>query len=133
MRRALALAACVVVAGAGCRGEQGPVAGELSVRLAAARPGDRAIFFRVVGRLHAVTLAPGSGYRVFADTSANGDTAHVVVVAPGGSGLAAGELARIRVDDTRKVSSYTARVLDVAATSYANRDSAGVTLTVVRP
>jgi hypothetical protein len=103
------------------------------VRLAVARPGDRAIVFRVVGRLHAVTLAAGSTYRVFADTSANGDTAHVVVVAPAGSGLVAGELARIRVDDTRKAADYTAQVVDVAATSYANRDSAGVTLTVVRP
>jgi len=133
MKRVLALGVCVVAAAAGCRGEPGPTAGELSVRLAAARPADRAIVFRVTGRLHGVTLAPGSPYRVFADTSANGDTAHVVVVAPAGSGLAAGEVARIRVDDTRKATSYAARVLDAATSSYANRDSAGIVLTIVRP
>ena len=132
MRRALALA-CLAAAAAGCRGDQGPTAGELAVRLATARPGDRAIVFRVTGPLHAVTLPAGSAYRLFADTSANGDTAQVVVVAAAGTGLAAGEVARIRVDDTRKAASYAVKVLDVATNAYANGDSAGVVLGVVRP
>jgi hypothetical protein len=133
MRRALAVAACVAAAGMGCRGEQGPTAGELSVRLTASRPSDRAIVFLVTGRLHAVTGAAGSTYRVFADTSANGDSAHVVVVAPAGSGLGAGELARLRVDDVRKAADYTAVVVDVATASYLNGDTSGVSLTVVKP
>jgi hypothetical protein len=133
MRRALALAACMAAAGMGCRGEQGPTAGELSVRLAAPLPNDRAVLFVVTGRLHGVTAGAGSAYRVFADTSGDGDTAHVAVVAPPGSGLDAGEVARVRVDDTRKVASYAVRVVDAATASYRNGDTSGVVLTVVRP
>ncbi len=133
MRRALALAACVAAAGAGCRGEQGPTAGELSVQLTVARPNDRAVLFQVTGRLHGVAVAAGSAYRVFADTSVDGDTAHVVVVTPAGSGFAAGEVARIRVDDVRKAASYAVSVVDVATATYLNGDTSGVSLTVVIP
>jgi type IV pilus biogenesis protein CpaD/CtpE len=135
MRRWLALAVVVAATGggAGCRGEQGPVAGELAVRIATPRSGDRAIVFVVTGKLHGVTAPPSSAYRVFADTSANGDTAHVVVVAASGSGVVAGEIARIRVDDVRKATGYLARVIDMAAASYGNGDTSGVSLTVVRP
>ena len=80
-----------------------------------------------------VNAPSGSSYRVFADTSADGDTACAVVVAPVGGGIAAGELARIRVNDVRKVASYTARVADAATAAYIVGDTAGVTLTVVKP
>jgi len=129
----LALAAVVALTGSACRGDQGPVSGELAVRLATPRSSDRAVVFVAIGKLHGVTAAAGSGYRVFADTSDNGDTAHVVVVAPSGSGVAAGEIARIRVDDTRQVRNYSARVIEVAAANYLLSDTSGVALTVVRP
>ncbi len=74
-----------------------------------------------------------ASYRFFAGTSADGDTTHVVVVAPVGSGLAAGELARIRVDDLHQAGSYTARVLDAATATYAVGDTAGITLSIVKP
>lgn len=125
----VALAAAAV---AGCR-DQGPGAGELSVRLGAPRPADRAIQFVVTGPLHGVSAPSGTSYRVFADTSADGDTAHVVVVAPAGSGIAAGELVRIRVNDVQKAGSYAARVVDAATAAYGIGDTAGVTLSVVKP
>ena len=132
MRRVLLPA--LLAAAAACRGETGPNAGDLAVRLNAARPGDRAIVFVVTGHLHAVSApAGGVSYRVFADTSADGDTARVVVVAPVGSGLPAGEIARIRVDDTRKAGSHTARIVDIATAQYAVGDTVGASLTVVRP
>jgi hypothetical protein len=133
MRRALAVGVCVVVALAGCRSDQGPLAGELSVRLTTPHVGDRAVTFVVTGRLHGVTAASGSAYRIFADTSADGDTAQVVVVAPAGGGLVTGEVARVRVDDTRQFRRYAARVLQIAASNYFLADTTGVSLAVVKP
>jgi type IV pilus biogenesis protein CpaD/CtpE len=133
MKRWLVLAAVVAVGGVACRGDQGPTSGELAVRLVTPRSGDRAVVFVVTGRLHGVTAPAGSAYRVFADTSVAGDSARVVVVAPSGSGVVAGEIARIRVDDVRKAATYLARVLDVATASYLNGDTSGVSLTVVKP
>ncbi len=133
MRRWLALAACVVVAGTGCRGDQGPVGGELSVRLVTPRNTDRGVVLVVTGRVHGVSAPAGSTYRVFADTSDNGDTAHIVVAAPQGSSVAAGEIARLRVDDTRQYRSYTARVLALATATYEVSDTAGVSVSIARP
>ena len=113
MKRLLILAAAAAVA-AGCRGEQGPVAGELSVRLATPGSGIRAALFVVIGPAGAVTAPSGSGYRVFAQTSGD-DTTRIVAVAPAGSVLVAGELARIAVNDTRQYRKYSARVLALAA------------------
>jgi hypothetical protein len=133
MRPWLALAAFVAITGAGCRGEQGPVSGELAVHLVTPRSSDRAVVFLVAGKVHGVTAPPGSTYRVFSDTSSRVDTARVVVVAPSGSGVAAGEIARFRVDDTRQVRNYAARVIGLAAATYLLSDTSGVSLTVVRP
>jgi hypothetical protein len=124
----LALAAALL---AGACSSDAPVSGELSVRLTTPHFGDRAILFSLSGRQHGVTAA--SGYRVFADTSAGGDTTHVVVVAAQGVGLAPGEIARIAVDDVRRAGSYAARVTDLAAANYGAADTAGVSLKVVKP
>ena len=126
---ALALAACA----ASCGGEQGPVAGELAVRLVTPRATDRAVAFFVVGRQHGVTVASSSTYRLFSTSSAAGDTTWITIVAPKAGGLAAGELARIAVDDTRRAGSYLVRLSDVAAADYGVGDTAGVSLRVVRP
>lgn len=134
MRRlGLALAATLLATAAGCSGDQGPVAGELSVRLATPRSSDRAILFTVLGRASEVTAAAGRGYAVFTATSAGGDSTSVVVAAPAGGGLAAGELARVAVPDVRKVAAYAVRLVDVAAGTYADGDTAGVSLSIVRP
>jgi type IV pilus biogenesis protein CpaD/CtpE len=133
MRRCLALAALVAVTAAGCRGEQGPVSGELAVRLVTPRSSDRAVEFLVAGKLNGVTAPAGSAYRVFADSASGADTTRVAVVAPSGSGLVAGEIARFRVNDTRQVLHYAARVIALAAATYELADTTGVALTVVRP
>ena len=131
MRRALALAA-VAVLGAACRND-GPVGGELAVRLQTPRPTERGIQFVVTGRAHGVTAPPGASYQVFADSSSDGDTSYVIVVAPAGSGLLAGDLARIRVSDARSVAGYSVRAVALASSSYAADTTLGVVLQVVRP
>ncbi len=123
----------LVVAVAACAGEQGPVAGELSIRIATPRATDRAIMFVLTGAQSGVTASPGSGYLVFAGPSTEGATTRIVVAAPAGSGIAAGEVARISVADVRKASSYSAKLEDVAAATYAVADTAGVSLSVVKP
>ncbi len=124
----LALAAAV----AGCS-DQGPVAGELSVRLTTSRTTDRAVLFKVVGKLHGVTAGTGASYRIISDTSATGDTAWVAVITPQGTGLAPGEIARITVPDTRMAGSYQISLTEAAASDYSVGTFAGITLTVVKP
>lgn len=131
MRRALGMLALAALFG--CHGDQGPVAGELSVRLATPRSSDRAILFRVIGAQHGVTAPGGSSYRMLSDTSAAGDTAWIAVIAPQGGGLAAGEIARVAVADVRKAGDYEIVVSDVAAADYSVGNTAGVSLTIVRP
>ena len=133
MKRWLALAALLAASGPGCHGDQGPAGGELSLRLATPRNGDRAVMVVVNGRVRGASAPSGSGYRVFADTSADGDTAHVVVVAPRGSAVIAGEIARLRVEDTRKYRTYTARVLTAATATYDLADTVGLSVTIVKP
>ena len=132
MRVLLVVAAAAALV-AGCRSEQGPVSGELSVRLATPRVGDRGIQFVLIGPAQAPTAPTGSGYRVFSDAAAGADTTHVVVVAPPGTGLVAGDIARIAVSDTRQVRSYAAQVIALAAPNYGLADTTGVSLSVVRP
>jgi type IV pilus biogenesis protein CpaD/CtpE len=132
VRRAPALLVLATAALVGCS-DQGPVAGELSVRLATPRSTDRAVLLSVVGRQHGVTAGTGSSYRVVSDTSATGDTVWIAVIAPQGSGLAAGEIARLVVPDTRRAGAYRAVLTDVAAADYSVGDTAGVSLSVVKP
>jgi len=132
VRSIVAVIALAAAAVAGCS-DQGPVAGELSVRLGTPSPTPRAVLFRVVGKLHGVTAGTASGYRIISDTSATGDTAWVAVIAPQGSGLAAGEIARVSVPDTRKAGSYEVSLTEAAASDYSVGVFPGITLTVVKP
>jgi hypothetical protein len=109
------------------------VAGELAIRLATPRATDRAIAFFVVGRQHGVTAPSTSINRLFSSSSAAGDTTWITIVAPKTGGLAAGEVARIAVDDTRRAGSYLIRLSDVAAADYSVGDTVGVSLRAVRP
>jgi len=127
------LALVVAAWAAACGGDQGPVAGELSIRLATLRSTDRAIAFAVVGPQHGATAAAGSSYRLFSSSSSVGDTTWITIVAPKPGALVAGEVARIAVDDTRRFGSYLIRLSDVAAADYSVGDTAGVSLRVVKP
>lgn len=120
------------VAAAGCSSTEGPVAGELDVRLSTPNGDDRAILLRLGGKQDTVTAPAGSGYRVLVSPYL-GDTVRVVVIAPRGTVLAPGTILRVTVPDTRQAASYVARVLDVASTSYAQRPMTGYMLTVDKP
>ncbi len=132
MRRALAVLVLAAAASWGCR-DQGPVAGELSVRLATPRTTDRAVLFQVVGPPRSVKGWSSGTYRVVSDTSATGDTSWVAVIAPQGTGLAAGEIARIAVADTRQAGAFVISLTEAAAADYSVGAFSGITLTVVKP
>ncbi len=133
MRRAAVFAAALLGAwAAGCR-DQGPQGGELAVRLATPRNFDRAVQFTVIGRQSSVSAPSGTAYQVFSILSADGDTSHVVVVAPAGSGVAAGPIALISVPDVSKAGSYVGRIVDVATSYYAVDDTAGMSLSFSHP
>ncbi len=133
MRRAIGVLAAALLA-AGCKGNEGPVAGELSLRLTSPRNTDRAVQLMVTGGpQHGVTAPSGSGYVVFADTSAVGDTSRIVVVSAAGTGLIPGEIARIAVPDTRQAGKYAPKLVNVAAAALTVGDTAGVSLSIVRP
>jgi len=127
------LALGAAAAAAGCSGDQGPVAGELSVHLSTTLTSYRAVLFRVTGKVHGVTAATGSAYRVLSDTSAAGDTAWIAVIAPKGSLIANGEIARIEVPDTRQAGSYQVSLTDAAAADYSDGVFIGVAVTIVKP
>jgi hypothetical protein len=133
MRHLVVVLTVAAVAAAGCNGDQGPVAGELSVQLATPRTGDRAVLFRVTGPVHGVKGWSGSTYRVVSDTSATGDTSWVAVISPHGTGLVAGEIARVEVPDTRKAGNYTITLTEAAASDYSVGVFSGITLSVVKP
>ncbi len=121
------------LAAAGCSSSaEGPVAGELQVRLTTPNLDDRAVLFRLAGTQSAVSLPAGSANRLLV-SPATGDTVRVLVIAPQGSHLTAGELVLVTVPDTRQVAAYAARLLDVASTAYVERVTAGYALQVVKP
>jgi hypothetical protein len=118
----------------GCSSTEGPVAGELEVRLTSPNVDDRAVLFLLRGPQTAVTAPSGSGYRVL-QSPLRIDTLRVLVIAPQGHQLTAGALLRVAVPDTRQAASYSAVALDVASTTYAARSIPfiGYQLTVVAP
>ena len=117
---------------AGCKSAEGPVAGELEVRLATPNSDDRAVLFLLAGAQTAVTAPSGSNYRIL-KAPLGTDTLRVLVIAPQGGHLSAGALVRVAVSDTRQAASYVARPLDVASTLYAQRPVSAYQLTVVTP
>jgi hypothetical protein len=120
------------IAVTGCKSAEGPVAGELEVRLTTPNTDDRAILVRVVGKQTAIAAPSGSTYRVLT-APLGGDTVRVVVIAPVGSHIAAGAMLRLTVPDTRQVDAYSAFALDVASASYAQRPLTGYLFAVAKP
>jgi hypothetical protein len=133
VRRALGVLALAAAATFGCKSSDGPVGGELSVRLATPRSTDRAVLFLVVGAQRGATAPTGSSYRVVWDASAAGDTSWIAVIAPPGSGVAAGEIARLAVPDVNKSAAYTIALTDIAAADFSVGGISGVSLVVVKP
>lgn len=132
--RILVLALFCGALAAGCGGSEGPVAGELEVRLASPNTDDRAVLFLLRGAQTAVTAPAGSNYRIL-KAPRGIDTLRVMVIAPQGGHLTPGTLVRIAVPDTRQAASYSAVPLEVATTAYATRNIplTGFQLTVVQP
>ncbi len=132
VRLALLALLCGGAAAAGCSSSEGPVAGELELRYTTPNLDDRAILLRLAGKQTAVTAPSGSGYRILL-APGTGDTVRVLVIAPQGSHLVPGALARVAVPDTRQSGSYSAIPLDAASTSYVQRATSGYLLSVVKP
>jgi hypothetical protein len=133
--RLVALALLSGALAVGCSSTEGPVAGELEVRLTSSNVDDRAVLFMLRGTQTAVTAPSGSGYRVL-QSPLRIDTLRVLVIAPQGGHLTAGVLVRVAVPDTRQAASYSAVALDIASTTYASRGMppfAGYQLSVVAP
>jgi hypothetical protein len=128
----LAVVCAGALAAAACSGNEGPVAGELEVRLTTPNPDDRAVLLRLAGLVDTVRAPAGSGYRVLASPGL-GDTVRVVVMAPQGAHLSSGALLRVVVPDTRQAGAYSARLLDVASVTYRQRATTGYALSVVAP
>jgi hypothetical protein len=129
----LALGVGLTLAGGGCSGnETGPVSGELVVRLAAPGNDVRAVLLRLGGTATGIRVAPGRPYVVFTSSPAP-DTAVIAVVAPSGQALAAGDLLRVAVPDTRKARSYTATLTQVAGTDFQLRVVGAYALEVRKP
>jgi len=120
------------LAAAGCPSPEGPVAGDLEVRVVSPNLDDRAILLRLHGRQTAVAAPSGSGYQVLV-APYRADTVTVLVMAPRGQHLLAGAIVRVSVPDTRQVDAYLARPLDVASTAYLQRALTGYTLAVAKP
>jgi hypothetical protein len=130
MKRLAHVLGVAAVLALGCSEPSGPVAGDLVVSLAGALQ-VRAVKFRVVGPRTAVGPG-GTGYRVYA-ANLLADTMHVIVVAPLGTTLGPGPIARVSVPDVRRVGAYVAIVDEVAGPTYALQNPTQFTLTVVRP
>lgn len=131
MKRLARVLGAAAVLALGCSEPSGPVAGDLIVSLAGALQA-RAVKFRLVGPRTAVGAPGGTTYRVYA-AQPLADTMHVIVVAPPGTTLGPGPIARVSVPDVRRVDAYVAIVGEVAGPTYALQNPTQFTLTVVRP
>jgi len=131
MKRLARILGSAAVLALGCSEPSGPVAGDLVVSLTGSGPA-RAVRFRLVGSRTAVGAPGGTTYRVYA-AQPLADTMHVIVVAPPGTTLATGPVARVAVPDVRQVGAYVAIVDEVAGATYALQNPAQFTLTVVKP
>lgn len=130
MKRLARVLGVAAVLALGCSEPSGPVAGDLIVSLTGALQA-RAVKFRLVGPRTAVGPS-GTGYRVYA-ANLLADTMYVIVVAPLGTTLGPGPIARVSVPDVRRVGAYVAIVDEVAGPTYALQNPTLFTLTVVRP
>ena len=128
--RRLVTALAAGLLAAACGGDGGPAAGTLEITLTGAAPA-RAVKFVLVGATTGIA-EPGTGPVLAADTAGT-DTLLVAVIAPVGATLNSAVVARISVPDVGAAASYTARVLEVAAPSYALQTASQYSLSVAKP
>jgi len=131
MKRLARVLGVAAVLALGCSEPSGPVAGDLVVSLAGAAQA-RAVSFRLVGPRSAVGAPGGTSYLVY-PAQLQADTMHLIVVAPLGTTLGPGPIARVSVPDVRRVGAYVAIVDEVAGPTYALQNPTQFSLTVVRP
>lgn len=98
---AAALAALLVMA---CSDATPPPNGDVVLTATAVPVGARSVLLRVLGPATAASAPPGSGYRVFATPA--GDTMRVAIIAPSGTSLGLGPLARLTVPDRQAATQY---------------------------
>lgn len=109
----------------GCSNDTGPTAGALNLSLTSPHKDDGAVLLLVYGG--PVDSVESTGYSIYSATAAP-DTVKLIVTGKLGSG----RLARIHIPDSRLVSSYAARVGQVAArATYVQRDPARYAVTLL--
>lgn len=129
LTRMLGLVALVAF-GANCGGDDGgpsgPTPGELTIELTTPNADDGAIKLTITGpeALTSITAAK-PGIRVF-QSGTLGTTNTIVITGT----IAAGDVVKIGVTDTRDDEEYTATVVSAASTAYAVRPVTGYELTV---
>ena len=127
MKRA-ALLALTLGAALSCGEPSGPKAGLLKIALTTPFSGsDGAVLLTVTGPAPLTSLAAIPGLRVFTDTL-GGPSTKVVVTGT----LVSGVIAEIGVEDVGAVAQYSATIVQVAASTYQLRATAGYAVSVVR-
>lgn len=113
--RRLVLVLPLAVAMLSCKDGTGSGAGELEVRVTGpVLP--RAVLLEVVGAQQGISVPSGSGWQIEVSPR-NGDTVHVLVVAPAGATLGP-VVARVQVENVGAVGQYSATILQASATDY---------------
>lgn len=113
--RRLMLALPLAAAMLACRDGTGSGVGELEVRVTGPML-PRAVLLEVVGAQQGIRVPPGSGWQIEVAPQ-NGDTVHVLVVAPAGATLGP-VVARVQVANVGAVGQYSATILQASATDY---------------
>ncbi|HEV8264240.1 MAG TPA: hypothetical protein VGQ06_04770 [Gemmatimonadales bacterium] len=127
----VSLLAGVVAVGLGCPdGPNGPVAGNLSVRLTSPNSGaDSAIAITITGPAALTSATPGAGLRLF-QQALGGTTTRFALV---GQLNTNATILTIGVEDVNKVSQYAGTIQGVALPNYQLRNlPGGYVLTVLR-
>jgi hypothetical protein len=130
MRRQLLPLLLALLAGAcgdgGPTGPAGPTPGVLKVALTTPNADDGALLLTISGGRVSTVDAASTGYQVY---TAQPDTVTTRVLVTGD--LAAGEVVRIHVPDTRSVAAYHATIAQAASrTTFAQRALTGYSLAV---
>lgn len=128
--RIRALLVSALVAGA-CHGDGpiGPHSGAMSLTLTGPGAGNRAIMFDLAGPVQALSVPLMSGLTLI-DTLGT-DSARIAVIAPRGTSVGSGEIARVNVANVCAVAKYRVRLVEIAGSDYALQPLSGYALSVI--
>ena len=113
--RRLIVALPLLAAMLSCKDGTGSGVGALEVRVAGpVLP--RAVLLEFVGAQQGISVPSGSGWQIEVSPQ-NGDTVHVLVIAPAGATLGP-VIARVQVENVGAVGQYSATILQASATDY---------------